>query len=219
MIVTWKFHDTGSLQGTGFTLTNAIAATYTVTAYSEIFGCSYTQVYTLVVHPPPTINFLKEPINGMPTLVNVVGNAISSNGPAYNLTIYGIPTLNGPFAYDPQLRQQLLGQILQFQIQGVPIIQTFDIIVTDSGGCLSLVQVPGGQVTQEIIIQSPTRLPNITRKEEQKVIRESHWLFLFIFVFAVIVFLFLFLSFYASVTWSSYKESKVVNRPKRRKEK
>ena len=212
VIVTWKFHDTGSLQGTGFTLTNAIAATYTVTAYSEIFGCSFTQVYTLVVHPPPSITFLKEPIVGMPTLVNVYGNAISSNGPPYNLTIYGIPTLNGPFPYDPQLTQQLLGQILQFQVQGVPVIQTFDIIVTDSGGCLSLVQVAGGQVTEEIIIQSPTRLPNITRKEKDKVIRESHWLFLFIFIFTICVFLFAILSVLLSSLWTNKKQTEKLER-------
>ena len=130
----------------------------------------------------------------------------------HNLTIYGIPTLNGPFPYDPQLTQQLLGQILQFQVQGVPVIQTFDIIVTDSGGCLSLVQVAGGQVTEEIIIQSPTRLPNITRKEKDKVIRESHWLFLFIFIFTICVFLFAILSVLLSSLWTNKKQTEKLER-------
>jgi hypothetical protein len=145
----------------------------------------------------------------MPTLVNVDGNAISSNGPPYNLTIYGIPTLNGPFPYDPQLKQQLLGQILQFQIQGVAVIQTFDIIITDSGGCIALVQVPGGQVTEQIIIQSPTRLPNITRQEKKKEVDNFRILFLFIFIGGIVAAFFMFFMLFGNVLMTSYGQTKL----------
>jgi hypothetical protein len=190
VVVSWYSQQDGSLQGTGFTLLNAVALTYNIVAISEIFGCSYSVAFTLTIHPPPTVNFLKKPIPGMPTLDNVVGNAISSNGPPYNVTIYGIPTLNGPNSWDPQLRTSLSGNVLQFQINGVPVIQSFDVIVTDSGGCVALASVPGGQVTEEIIIPSQSKFPNNTVPFAAKKRAASQIFFLFMFVMGGIVVVF-----------------------------
>jgi hypothetical protein len=185
----WYLTGDNTLQGTGGVLSNAVAASYTVVAQSSLYGCTATAVYTLTVRDPPQITILRTVDEFSVFVQSAVGSVVSANGPPYAVDFYGI-NVNTGYANSTTYRQvSLAGSVMTYEMTLIGTTETFIIIATDSGGCVSTLTTLGTPITDNLIVPSNSRLKNFTRAEAAKARKDvrNEFLYLWSIVLVAVV--------------------------------
>lgn len=138
------------------TVTDLPASTYRVVATSSIYGCTTEATIALTARPPPDIQLTREQDPNSAFLDRAFGSFFSSNGPPYTVSFFGID-FNVPLAQRPVFTQNPpSGNLVFWTLFNLPAQTTFQLTVTDAGGCLSTFTSLGRQITIIDNLATPT---------------------------------------------------------------
>lgn len=164
----WTNLDTGLVvyEGTDSDryLDNAVAGTYRVTATAVLYGCTQSVDVQLQQRAPPLITMDRARVSG--TVDRITGSIVSDNGPAYQVSFFGMPMDLQPsdmwmFTFT------LVGNVETFAINNLVCSVTFTMFATDIGNCSSQYFSVGRPIEQSAILNSPTPIPRVKYNQSE----------------------------------------------------
>lgn len=164
----WTNLDTGQVVYVGTDsdryLNNAVAGTYRVTAVAVLYGCVQSVDVQLQTRAPPLISMTRTQVSGF--YDRITGSIVSDNGPAYQVSFFGLPT-DLPPAQMWMWTFTLVGNVETFVLNNLVGTVTFTMFATDIGNCSSQFFSIGRVITQDDVLNSPTPIPHVKYNQSE----------------------------------------------------